>query len=131
MARYNGRHGQVYLSASGSAAATSMAQLSSWSLDMAKPMADATALGDANQQYSAGIPNLQGAFAGVWDDTNDVMYDAAMQTEALRMYLYPSSLAPTKYWYGLAHVDFSPNVVINETITFSSNFAAAGDWGQM
>lgn len=132
MARYNGRHGLLYLGSSGGAAAVSVAQLNTWTLDMGRPFSDATSFGDANQQYTAGIPNFQGSFSGVWDDTNDTVYDAMMQTGALNMYLYPSSLVPTKYFYSTVHISLSNMTVNNsETISFEGEFAAAGDSGQM
>ena len=131
MARYNGRHGLVYLGASGGAAAVSVAQLNNWSLDMGRDFSDATSFGDNNQQFTAGIPNFQGTFAGVWDDTNDTVYDAMMQTGALNMYLYPSSHVLTKYWYGPVHISLSSMEVSNsETISFEGAFAAAGNTGQ-
>ena len=131
MARYNGRHGLVYLGASGGAAAVSVAQLNNWTLDMSQDFSDATSFGDGNRQYTAGIPDCQGTFAGVWDDTNDTMYDAAHQTGALNMYLYPSSLVLTKYFYGTAHVALNSfSVAQGETITVEGAFAAASDWGQ-
>ena len=132
MARYNGRHGLVYLGASGGAAAASVAQLNTWTLDMGRPFSDATSFGDNNQQYTAGIPNFQGSFAGVWDDTNDTVYDAMMQGGALNMYLYPSSLVLTKYWYSTVHISLgNMNVSNSETITFEGEFAAASNSGQM
>lgn len=130
MARYNGRKGLVYMSASSSGDATSVARLSQWTLDMGRNFSDATAFGDANQQYTAGIPNCQGTLSGIWDDTDDAMYNAGRVDDYVKMYLYPSSLVLTKYWYGPANVDMSMDVSANETIRFTANFAAAGDWGQ-
>jgi hypothetical protein len=121
----------VYLGATAGGAASSVARLNEWTLDMATPFADATAFGDANQQYSAGIPNCQGTFKGLWDDTDDAMYDASRVTGALNMYLYPSSLVLTKYFYGTAHVSFEgTGAAINDTVAVSAAFAAASDWGQ-
>ena len=47
------------------------------------------------------------------------------------MYLYPSSDAPTKYWYGPAWVDFSITVASDAAVAVSASFAANGDWGQL
>lgn len=131
MARYNGRSGLVYMSASSSGAATSVGRLSQWTLDMGRNFSDATAFNDANQQYTAGLKNMQGTLAGIWDDTDDAMYDAMGVDDYVKIYLYPSSDVLTKYWYGPANVDMSLDVSVNETIKFTANFAAAGDWGQM
>jgi len=131
MARYNGRHGLVYLAGTGAAAAVAVARLNAWTLDMSRNFSDATAFNDLNQQFTGGIPNLQGTLSGVWDDTDDALYDSMMNVSGGKaMYLYPSSLVLTKYWYGRAEVDFSPSVGVADTITFSANFAATNDWGQ-
>jgi hypothetical protein len=131
MARYNGRRGLVYLATTGAAAATAVARLNAWTLDMSRNFSDATAFEDLNQQYTGGKPNFQGTLSGIWDDTDDHMYDAMMGDGLKMMYLYPSALVLTKYFYNYVEVDFSMEVGVADTIGFSANFAAAGDHGQM
>lgn len=131
MARYNGRRGLVYLATTSAAAGTAVGRLNAWTLDMSRNFSDATGFEDANQQYTGGKPNFQGTFSGIWDDTDDHMYDAMVADGPKNMYLYPSALVLTKYFYAPVEVDFSMDVSVADTITFSANFAAAGDHGQM
>jgi hypothetical protein len=46
------------------------------------------------------------------------------------MYLYPSTLVPTKYWCGTANVDFGIQTAVDQATKISGSFAAAGDWSQ-
>jgi hypothetical protein len=128
MARYAGRTGVVYLAPDGSAAAAAVVSLNSWSLNRATDKIDTTSFGDANKTYVQGLPDLQGSFAGFWDDSETKLFAAAGSTAAVRMYLYPSSVAPTKYACGLAWVDASIEVPVADAVKVSSDFVAGGSW---
>lgn len=129
MAHYHGRRGLVYMAAVGGAAA-SVSHLDSWTLDMPVDFAEITAFGDANKQYVGGIPDLKGSFSGSWDDTDDALFDLMVSPDGAVIYLYPSSLVLTKYWYGNAWTDFSIDVSAADAVKVSANFAAKDDWGQ-
>jgi hypothetical protein len=47
------------------------------------------------------------------------------------MYLYPSTDAATKYWYGPAWLDASVNVSVSGAVTIAGNFVANGSWGRL
>jgi hypothetical protein len=49
----------------------------------------------------------------------------------VKLYLYPSSDATGKYFYGPAWVDFSIEVPVDGAATISGSFAANGAWGQV
>lgn len=129
MARYHGRRGRVYIG-TGTGAASSMCTLSEWSLDMSTDKAEVTAFCDENKQYVAGFPDVTGSLAGSWDDTVDTLYDAMKSEAPVPMYLYPSSLVMTKYFYGPAWVDFSISAGVGDAVKISGNFSAGGNWGQ-
>jgi hypothetical protein len=131
MARYHGRRGLVYMSASGSTVAVAVANLTKWSLDMATDLADVTAFGDPNKRYVQGIPDCKGSLEGWWDDTSDALYDSAGSNDGVIMYLYPSSLVLTKYFYGPAWSNFSIDVGVGDAVSIKGDFAANGAWGQM
>ena len=131
MARYHGRKGVVYISTSGSGTAAAAVALRSWTLNMPTDKVETTAFGDSNKQYVQGLPDVSGQLAGFWDDTWDNLYDASRSTDGVKLYLYPSSDAPTKYWYGPAWVDFSIDVASDQGVTISANFSANGAWGQL
>jgi hypothetical protein len=131
VALYHGKKGVIYISTSGSAAAIAAVSLSSWSLDSATDRVEVTAFGDTNKTYVQGLPDLTGDLSGFWNDTSDQLYDASRSADGVKLYLYPSSDATGKYWYGPAWVDFSIEVPVDGAATISGSFAANGSWGQL
>lgn len=130
MGAYAGRKGVVYMSTSGSGTAVSIVNLKSWSLSMPTDKIEVTAFGDANKKYVQGLPDATGDISGWWDNTSDDMYTASRSTDGVKLYLYPSSDASTKYWYGPAWIDFSINVDVTGAVEISASFVANGSWGQ-
>ncbi len=130
MGAYAGRKGVVYISSTGSATAVAAINLKSWSLSQPTDKIEVTAFGDLNKKYVQGLPDATGELSGWWDDTSDQLYDASQSTSGIKLYLYPSADAPSKYWYGPAWVDFSITVDINGAIEISGSFSANGSWGQ-
>jgi hypothetical protein len=128
LAKYAGRKGVVYLAPDGTTAASAVASLNSWSINRATDKLDVTSFGETNKTYVQGLPDLRGSFAGFWDDSETKLFTAAASTAAVRMYLYPSADAPTKYAYGLAWVDASIEVPVNDSVKITSDFVAGGSW---
>jgi hypothetical protein len=131
VAAYAGRKGVIYMSTTGTGVAVSVVNMKTWSLNMPTDKIEVTAFGDANKKYVQGLPDVTGDMSGWWDDTSDALYDASRSTDGVKMYLYPSTDAPSKYWYGPAWVDFSIDVDVSGAIEVSASFAANGSWGQM
>jgi len=133
MARYHGKNMKFYLAADGSAAAAPVARVADATLNFASETDDVTVPGDANKQYVAGIPDGTGEISGVWDDTDDALYDAGHSTDTgKRFYFYPSSLVPTKYLYGLCGLSFNDmSAGVGGGIRFSAAIHARGDWTWM
>jgi len=131
VARYHGKGGVVYMSTTLAGAATTVAHLSEWSLDMPADRVECTSFDDTNKAYVQGLADVSGSLSGFWDDTDDNMYDAMGSAGGVRLYLYPSKLVVAKYWYGTAYVDFSISTGSGGPITISGSFGAAGAWGQM
>ena len=130
MSRYAGKTGLVYLSTSGTGAATSMAQLTNWTLDMATDKLDTTCFGDTNKTYVQSWKDLKGTIKGLWNDASDDFYTAMDSSDGIKLYLYPSSTAITKYFYGPAWLDGSVEVDVNGVVGVSASFAANGAWGR-
>lgn len=130
MARYHGKGGVVYMSSSGSGTAVSVASLSEWALDQSVDTVEVSAFGDSNKQYVQGLRDVSGSLSGFWEDSQDALFDAAESSDGVKLYLYPSSLAPTIYFYGPAWVSASINVPISGAVTISATFVAAGNWGR-
>jgi len=130
MARYHGRGGVVYLGTAGGAVPSTVATLSSWTIDMSADKADVTGFQDTNKIYVQGLPDMVGTVSGFWDDTDDNLYDASRATGPVSMYLYPTSQAAAKMWSGTAWIDMSIECPVDGPITMSGNWAAASSWAQ-
>lgn len=129
MAAYAGRKGVIYLSTTGAGAASSVIKLNKWSINRTTDKIEVTSFGDANKTYVQGLPDVKGSFSGFWDDTESKPFTAAASADGCKLYLYPSSDAPTKYWYGPAWLDVSMDDPVSGAATISSAFAANGSWG--
>lgn len=131
MATYHGRRGVVYISTTGTTTATNVIKLTQWTLNMPTEKAETTGFGDANKTYVQGLKDITGALAGWWDNTEEKLFQAADSTDGIKMYLYPSSDASGKYWYGPAWLDASIDTNMGGAISVSANFAANGAWGRV
>ena len=131
MGAYAGRKGVIYISPDGTSAAVSIVNMKTWNLNMPTDKIEVTAFGDSNKKYVQGLPDATGTLSGWWDDTSDQLYDASRSTNGVKLYLYPSSDASTKYWYGPAWVDFSITTDVKGAVEVSAGFVANGAWGQM
>ena len=127
MARNHGRRGRLYVGiASDSAAAEAVAYLSKWSVSFSTDNVDATANGDTNKVYLAGLPDASGSFSGFYDDASAQTYTAAADGLARRFYLYPTTPSVAgPYWFGTALFDFNANSDVGSAVTVSGDFQAA------
>jgi hypothetical protein len=130
MSRYAGKKGLVYISTSGTGVATSIAQLTNWTLDMTTDKLDTTCFGDTNKTYVQSWKDIKGTFKGLWDDSTDSLFTAADSADGVKVYLYPSSDAISKYFYGPAWLDASVSVDVSGRVETSASFAANGSWGK-
>lgn len=130
MAKYHGQGGVVYLSTTGSGAATVTVGLSSWSLDMPTDRSEVTSFEDLNKTYVQGKRDISGAMSGFWTDTNDELFDGAESIDGVKLYLYPSKDATSRYFYGPAWLDASIECPSDGPVTISSSFQANGSWGR-
>lgn len=103
MAKYHGRGGVMYLSATNGGSAQSVANLTQWTINIEQATADVTSLGDTAASFVMGVKSATASFSGFFADDADVPFDAFDQAQAsgtVACYLYPAAGAPTKYWYG-------------------------------
>lgn len=119
------------MSTSASGTAVALASQASWSLDLSVDREEVTSFGDANKTYVQGLSDISGDFSGFFDDSDATLYTAAASSDGAKMYLYPNfTSAPTKYWYGLAWVDYKVEAPVDGAVTISGTFGAAGSWGR-
>lgn len=118
------------MSTTGTGAAASVAALTSWSIDSSTDTVEVTAFGDVNKAYVQGLPDLSGTFAGFWDNADTTLFTGAGSSDGVKLYLYPSADATTKYWYGPAWVSYSVSAGVAEAVAITANFVANGAWGR-
>ena len=128
MAVYPGRKGVVYLSTSGSGTASAVLHLNNWSVDGSTDKIEVTSFGDANKTYVQGLADIKGSFSGFFDDAETKIVTAAASSDGCKMYLYPSSDAPTKYKCGPAWLDASITTNVSGAVSINGNFVANGSW---
>jgi len=128
MAVYPGRAGVIYLSTTGSGTATNVIKLNAWTLNKNTDKIEVTAFGDTNKTYVQGLPDIQGTFAGFWDDTESKPFTAATSTDGCKIYLYPAANAPSKFHSGPAWLDVSIDTSVSGAVQISGSFAANGAW---
>ena len=128
MAAYAGKKAVVYLSTTGSGNATNVIKLNKWSIDASTDKIEVTAFGDTNKTYVQGLPDIKGTVSGFWDDTESKVTTGAASTDGVKLYLYPSSDAPTKYKCGPAWLDQSFDIGADGAVQITGNFVANGSW---
>jgi hypothetical protein len=89
---------------------------------------EVTAFGDANKTYVQGLKDIKGSFSGFFDDTETKPFTAADSGSGCLLYLYPSSLLPTRYWAGPAWLDVSVDTGVSDAVAIAGSFAANGTW---
>lgn len=128
MARYHGKNGRVYMSTTNAGAATSLGNVSDWTLTMARDQVEVTSMGDGNKTYVMGFKDVKGTLSGFWDNAVDTLFTAADLDDSVRIFIYPNS-GDLEYWYGYAFVDVSLSGSVRDAVKTSVNFVAAGTWG--
>jgi hypothetical protein len=117
------------MSTTGSGTAATILNIRSFSLDFATDKVEVTAFGDVNKVYVQGLPDVTGEIEFFFDDADASLYTASRSTDAVKMYIYPSEDALTRYFYGTAWVDFSIEGAVDGAVQGSISFQAAGAWG--
>ena len=116
----------MYLEVASGSTAAPLPFLVSWSINFATDKSDVTAMGDNNKVYVAGLPDASGEFSGFYDDATAQTYTAAVDGLARKMYLYPSTLTTSQYFWGQILPDFSVNGAVDGPVQISASWNAAG-----
>jgi hypothetical protein len=128
MAKYHGKNGVVYM---GAATAVPVLMQTEWSLNSAAATDDVTTFENANMQYVQGIPDGVVTLSGVWDDTDDAIWDLSLLDDPSFVYLYPSALVTTTYWDGMFWVSFDDiSVPVAGAVRVSCTLSASEDYAQ-
>ena len=127
MARVHGRDGQFYMGvASSSAAAEPLPYIKKWSMSASTDRQDATSFSDTSKVYVAGLPDASGSFEGFYDSATAQTMTAALDGDARRVYLYPTTPSNTgPYWFGTAFFDFNIDTDVAGVVSVNGTWSAA------
>lgn len=125
MARIHGRNGRLYVGIASGGTAEPIAFLNKWSMSFSTDDVEVTAFGDTNKTYVAGLPDVDGSFAGFYDTATAQTLTAATDGVARKFYAYPDNTSTSQYWFGTAIFDFAVSTGVGEAATVSGNFKAS------
>lgn len=103
MPKYHGRSGALLLGAANGGSASSVVNLTQFSLKIETDTADVSAVGDSWRSFLVGLKSASLSFAGFFADDADVPFDALDQNQSggtVPAYLYPAGSSVARYWYG-------------------------------
>lgn len=83
MAKIHGKSGAVYLGAN------EVLEVKSWSYDETVETADATAMGDTEKSYLAGVKDGSGSVTCLWDPDDTTGQNALTTGSSVALNLYP------------------------------------------
>jgi hypothetical protein len=108
-----------------------VASKTEWTLQRNRDYVDATVFGDTNKTYLAGLPNVQGTFAGMLDVSGDLLLNAATSA-AQQIYLFADDGTNggtiRMVAHGLGFIDASINATNTDAIRYTGEFRAAAAW---
>lgn len=103
-----------------------------WTLQRDRDYVDATVFGDSNKTYLAGLPNVQGTFAGMLDTSGDLLFEASTSgIETLFLYADDGTLSGSSVVLvanGPCFIDASVTASNTDAVRITGNFRASGAW---
>jgi hypothetical protein len=127
--RKHGSGGQLKMDPTGGATTVAVADLNTWTLDMARETVDVTAFQDPNKQYVLGLPDIKGTYGGWWNSASTpALFRVCLGNVAAMLELVPSIDEPTFLFKGLAYLDGSIDVSATGAISIDGNYVGAGPW---
>jgi hypothetical protein len=128
--KYAGRNAAVYISTSGTGVATSLLSATEWSLDLTTGDVDVTDFDSTNKEYIPDWPDRRGTLSGWWRDDEDKLYQAIDSADGCNIYLYPSKLAPGRYFYGPSWISGTVRANVSGAVAFTGAIRPRGPWGR-
>lgn len=128
MARYAGKNLRIYMAtAGGTAVASALSGISSFTIDRTADRYDVTAGGDSNIQEVQGFFRYDISFEGAWEDNETKLALASASATGANTYLYPDvTNAPTKFVGLNAWVAYGLNASAQDAVRVSGTLAANG-----
>lgn len=126
--KLHGKNGAIYLGGAKGSGGVKVATKTDWTLRRNRDYVDATTFGDTNKTYLAGLPNVEGTFAGLMDVSGDLLLNAAT-SDATQIYLYADDGgSPILIANGPGFIDGNVTTSVNDAIRYSGEFRASGNW---
>ena len=126
--KLHGKNGAIYLGGAKGSGGVKVASKTEWTLQCNRDYVDATTFGDTNRTYLAGLPNLQGTFAGLLDVSGDLLLNAAT-SDTVQIYLYADDGgSPILIANGPGLIDGSVTASVTDAIRYTGEFRAQGSW---
>lgn len=126
--KLHGKNAAIYLGAAKGSGGIKVATKTDWTLQRNRDYVDATTFGDTNKTYLAGLPNVQGTFAGFLDVSGDLLLNAAT-SDATQIYLYADDGgSPILVANGPGFIDGTVSSSVNDGVRYTGEFRAQGSW---
>ncbi len=130
--KLHGKNGAVYIGGAVGAGGIKVASKTEWTLQRNRDYVDATVFGDTNKTYLAGLPNVQGTFAGFLDTSGDLLLNSAT-SDTTQIYLYADDGtnpggSVKLIANGPALIDGNVTASLNDAIRYTGEFRASGSW---
>ena len=126
--KLHGKNGAIYLGGAKGSGGIKVANKTEWTLQRNRDYVDATTFGNTNKVYLAGLPNVQGTFAGLLDVSGDLLLSAAT-SESTQIYLYADDGAsPVLIANGPGLIDGTVTASNTDAIRYTGEFRASDDW---
>ncbi len=128
--KLHGKDGAIYI---GGAIGTGIkiANKAEWTLQRNRDYVDATTFGNTNKTYLAGLPNIQGTYAGLFDLSGDLLNNAST-SDAQLIYLYAddgtNAGAVKLVAHGSGFLDANITTSNTDAVRITGEFRAQGNW---
>lgn len=122
MARQVGRNARLWASLTNGGKAVPIADTTGWDVNQTRTKIDQTCQGDNSKVYGTGLPDGQGSYSGIFNDTATAASIAAALDGLSRTIYGYLNTALTAYFYCTALFDASV------TTTVDGNSEVKGTW---
>lgn len=127
--KLHGKNAAIYLGGAKGAGGVKVASKTEWTLQRNRDYVEATVFGESNKTYLAGLPNVQGTFAGLFDTSGDLLLNAAT-SDATQIYLYADDRDGSEVLvaHGPGLIDGNVTGSLNDAMRYTGEFRASGSW---
>jgi hypothetical protein len=129
--RLHGKNGAIYLGGAQGAGGIKVADKTEWTLQRNRDYVDATVFGDVNKVWLAGLPDVQGTYAGLLDVSGDLLLNSAT-SDAQTMYLYAddgtNGGTVTLVANGPCFIDATVTSANTDAVKITGTYRASGAW---